>query len=213
MISIEKESILAILKEKSDISYEEIGKRLGGISGIKVRYWCLKHGIQKPKGPWKRHTLTLSDESIRHILLQNVRKSLEETAKEIGVSRQFVRMLYLNFGIKHLGREPALHSAMRLAGEIARPDCSIVLEEAYEKARKSKISSSVMYLAIRKLSLKPLRRSDALFERGMRRCTDCKKTKPISEFYIERSNRQGLAYRCKVCSQKHTAEFHANKMR
>lgn len=205
-----KDQIQTILDRHPNMPFEELGQRLG-ITGVQARYLCIKYGIRKEKGPWKRHSLDLSDDQIKHILETHSNCSLEEVAHKMGVTRPYVRTLYLKFGIERQGKTPVVHTAMEIAQSLAKPDSTISLEDAYNEAKKAKVSTSIMYAAIRRLGLKPVRPSDMLYKDGLRHCNDCHETKPLEEFYKDNSNRQGLAYRCKSCMLKNLAAFNKKK--
>lgn len=41
----------------------------------------------------------------------------------------------------------------------------------------------------------------------MKRCTKCQELKPLSEFYKDTKARDGLAYRCKICTKKKVRDY------
>ena len=41
-------------------------------------------------------------------------------------------------------------------------------------------------------------------------CSTCKETKPVSEFYKARCNKDGLTYECKMCSKKKGRKYYEN---
>lgn len=39
-------------------------------------------------------------------------------------------------------------------------------------------------------------------------CSKCRQTKPLDEYYRDKSNGDGKTYRCKVCIKAHSVEYH-----
>jgi hypothetical protein len=44
---------------------------------------------------------------------------------------------------------------------------------------------------------------------GLKTCTECKETKPVSEFFRNKSNYDGFAYQCKPCLKKWSKKWHS----
>jgi hypothetical protein len=51
-----------------------------------------------------------------------------------------------------------------------------------------------------------------LFDKGFRRCTTCKDTKPIAEYYANKSSHTKISNTCKICSNEiNCKKYHKNK--
>ena len=45
---------------------------------------------------------------------------------------------------------------------------------------------------------------------GMKQCSTCKETKPVSEYYKKKNNADGYKYRCKSCQSKYAKKYRVN---
>ena len=45
-----------------------------------------------------------------------------------------------------------------------------------------------------------LKYAKELFNKGFRRCTTCKETKPLTEYFLNKASHSGIMNTCKVCS-------------
>lgn len=195
------------------LCHYEVANRLG-VPVAMAKRWAASVGYKLIDGRAKycRHRQH-STETYRAALEAGIGKTLEEVGKELGITRERVRQLYVKLKIP---RENAPHTSFKNV-ELVNKIKTLAIESKTIRAIAN--AAGVTYGTVQhivrahKIPFKNWiqKRHEHELATGIRICTTCRTPKPLTDYYKQHDGRLGKLESCKDCVNLKARELRGRK--
>lgn len=185
------------------------------ITRSQMKQWCMLTGYRPIDGRSKYCGPRVPERQHRYfeVLTAGANKPLEEVGKELGITRERVRQLYVKLKIPREKRPHTCWKNEELVNKVR--GLSLEAKSILSIAEALDIShlTVVRILKIHDIPFKNWvqKRLEQELATGIRTCTSCRTPKPLTDYYKQHDGRLGKLASCKDCINLKARELRGNK--